>query len=149
MGNVVLNDAKGAIAEIIRDGADLIVIPLSAGDTDANLADGYGTSPTTLDNFLGGAPNEQTAGGWSRKVIANGSITLTIDDSGNLAKVILPDQTWTGPTAGNNTTDIAICIDGASDAVRRVLTVHDFVVTADGNDVTADFHATNGFWSST
>lgn len=149
MGNVVLNDAKGAIAEIIRDGADLIVIPLSAGDTDANLADGYGTSPTMLTDFLAGAPNEQAAGGWSRKVIANGSITLTVDDSGNLVKVLLPDQTWTGPTAANNTTDIAICLDAASDATRRVLTVHDFVVTADGNDVTADFHATNGFWSST
>lgn len=149
MANIVLNDAKGAIAELIRDGGDLIIVPLSAGDTDANLRDGYGTSPTTLDNFLAAAPNEQTAGGWSRKTVANGSVTLTVDDAADLIKVIIPDQTWTGPTAGNNTTDLAICLDGASDAARRVLTVHDFVVTADGNDVTADFHVTNGFWQST
>lgn len=149
MGNLVLNDGKGCIAELIRDGGDIIIIPISVADTDANYTDGYGASPTTLDNFLAGVPNEQTAGGWTRKTITNASITLTVDDSGNLVKVIVPDQTWTGPTAGSDVVDIAICLDAGADSGRRVLTVHDFAVTADGNDVTADFSATNGFWSST
>jgi hypothetical protein len=80
--------------------------------------------------------------------VTNASLTITIDDTADSVRVEVPDQTWTGPTAPNDVTDLVICLDGASDAAREVLTVHDFVVTADGNDVTADFNPATGFWSS-
>jgi hypothetical protein len=144
MGDFVLNDALGRIAEKVADGADLIIIPLSAMDADATVKD----AGPDLSTVLGLAGTTEQTTTWSRKVITNGTITLTVDDSSDLVKVIVPDQTWTGPTAGNNVTDILVCEDGASDAVRPVLSAHDFAVTADGNDVTADFHATNGFWQS-
>ncbi len=150
MADIVLNDSLGRIAEIVQDGGDIILIPLSASDADATMKDGYGGgNPTFLSDFLAAAGNtEQTAGGWVRKVILNAALTITIDDTANSVRVEAPDQTFTGPTAGNNTTKLVICLDGASDAAREVLTVHDFAVTADGNDVLADFTPATGFWSS-
>lgn len=147
MGNIVTNDALGRIAEKMADGGDIILIPLSASDTDALMKDGYAT-PSFLDDFLGDAANTEQTTTWSRKAIANASVVITIDDSTDQVRVELPDQVFSGPTAGNDTVSMAICLDGASDAVREVLTVHDFAVTADGNDVTADFNPATGFWNT-
>lgn len=146
MADIVLNDALGRVAEKVADGADIIIVPLSAADADATIKDAGPDLATVLG--LGGT-TEQTAGGWTRKVVSNASLTLSVDDAGDRVVVLIPDQTWTGPTAPNNTTDILVCEDGASDAARNVLTLHDFAVTADGNDVTADFDGTNGFWNAT
>lgn len=145
MGDFVLNDALGRFAEKIADGADIILVPLSAMDADGTVKNAGPDLATVL--ALGGT-TEQTTGGWSRKVILNAAITLTVDDSSDLVKVILPDETWIGPTAGNDTVDLLVNEDGATDALRNVLTAHDFVVIADGNDVTADFHDTNGVWQA-
>lgn len=144
MANIVLNDALGRIAEKIADGADLIIIPLSAVAADATLKD----EGPDLATVLAGTSNEQTGSTWSRKTVANGSVTLTVDDSGDEVRAEIPDQTWTGPAAANNVVALLVCEDGASDAARNVLTKHDFAVTTDGNDVTADFNPTTGFWSS-
>lgn len=146
MADIVLNDALGRIAEKVADGEDLIVIPLSAADTDATIKDAGPDLATVL--ALGGT-TEQTGSNWSRKVITNASLTLTVDDSGDKVLVLIPDQTWTAVAGSNNVTDILVCEDGASDAARPVLTLHDFAVTTDGNDVIADFDGTLGFWSST
>ncbi len=151
MGDFVINHSLGRTAEKIEDGADVILVVLSVMDADATVKDG------NPDNTLGGGSGildlggttEQTGSNWTpRKVISNGSITVTVDDSGDLVKVLLPDQTYTAVASANNTTDMFVCEDGASDTLRNVLTAHDFVVTTDGNDVTADFHVTNGFWQS-
>lgn len=146
MADLVINDLLGRFAEIIDDGADVQVIPCSALVADATLKDGNATPDITAFFAVGGNTEQVTS--WTRKDIANGSITVTIDDSSDLVKIILPDQTWTGPTGGNNTTDILLAEDTNTDGTDRVVTVHDFIVTADGNDVTADFHATNGVWQS-
>lgn len=150
MGNIVLNDSLGRIAELIQDGGDIIIVPLSAAEADATMKDGYGAgNPTMLSDFLGAAGNtERTTGGWNRKTVTNASLTVTIDDTGDSVRVEVPDQTWTSVAASNDTTDIVICLDAAGDSTREVLTVHDFAVTTDGNDVTADFNPSTGFWSS-
>lgn len=145
MANIVFNDGLGRTAEKVADGADLIIIPLSAADTDATLKDAGPDLATVLG--LGGT-TEQTSGGWSRLTVTNASLTLTVDDSGDRVLVIIPDQSWAGPTAPNDVVALLICEDGASDAARNVLTKHDFAVTADGNQVNADFDDTNGFWQS-
>ena len=148
MGNIVINDALGRIAEKVADGADLILIPLSAVDTDANLKDAY-AGGSNVDDILGDAANtERTTGGWVRKVILNASLTLTVDDSDDHVEVIIPDTTFTGPTTGNNVVALLIAEDAATDTLRNGLTSHVFVVTTDGNDVTADFSDAAGFWSS-
>lgn len=150
MADIVLNDSLGRIAELFQDGADFIMLPMSATDSEALMKDGYGGgNPTFLDDFLGAAGNtEQTGSTWTRKTVANASVTITIDDSADSVRVSVADQVWTAPLAGNNTTKLVLCVDGASDAVREVLTVHDFAVTTDGNDVTADINPANGWWSS-
>ena len=148
MGNIVINDALGRIAEKVADGADLILIPLSAVDTDANLKDAY-AGGSNVDDILGDAANtERTTGGWVRKVILNASLTLTVDDSDDHVEVIIPDTTFTAPTAGNDVVALLIAEDAATDTLRNGLTSHVFAVTTDGNDVTADFSDAAGFWSS-
>jgi hypothetical protein len=115
---------------------------------DATFEDGYADS--FLATVLADAANtEQTGSTWTRKVHTNANITLTIDDSTDLARVILDvDDTWTAVLAGNDTVALLICEDGASDAVRRVIGKWDFAVTTDGNDVTANYDQTNGIWTA-
>lgn len=151
MADFVLNHSLGRVAEKVDDGINYILVVLSAMDADGTVKDG------NPDNVLGGGSGvldlggttEATGSSWSvRKTIANGSLTVTVDDSGDLVKVLVPDQTYTAVASSNDTTDMFVVEDGASDAARFVLTAHDFAVTTDGNDVTADFHVTNGHWQS-
>lgn len=143
MADIVLNDALGAIAEKVKDGVDLQIIPLSAADTDGTIKDAGPDLATVLG--LAGTTEQTTS--WTRKVVANGSVTLTVDDAGDQVTVTVPDQTWVGPTTGNDVVAILIAEDnGGADSGDHVLTKHDFAVTADGNDVTADFGTS--FWSS-
>lgn len=146
--SAALNDMKGRLAEIVGDGGDLIVVPLSAADADATFEDGY--ADAFLATVLAAAGNtEQTGSNWTRKVHTNANITLTVDDTNNLMRVILDaDDTWTAIAATFNTVALLICEDGASDAVRRVIGKWDFVVTADGSDVTANYDQTLGVWTA-
>ena len=148
MADTGLNDMKGRLAEIIEDGGDIIVVPMSADDADATFEDGY--ADAFLDTVLGAAGNTEQAGStWVRKVHLNAVITSAVDDTANLWRIILDgDDTWTAPLAGNDTVSVLICEDGASDAVRRVIGKWDFVVTTDGNDVTANYDQTLGIWTA-
>lgn len=140
--SALLNDMKGRLMEIIGDGGDLIVVPLSAQDADATFEDGY--ADVFLSTVLGAAGNtEVTTGGWTRKVHTNANITATVDDTNDLMRAILDvDDTWTSVTV--NAVALLICEDGASDAVRRVIGLWTFSVTQDGSDVTANYDQVNG-----
>ncbi len=148
MVDTALNDMKGRLAEIVGDGADLIVIPMSADDADGTFKDGY--ADAFLATVLGAAGNtEQTGSTWARKVHLNANITGQVDDSADLWRIILDaDDTWTAVTAGNDTVSILICEDGASDAVRRVIGKWEFIVTTDGNDVVGNYDQTLGVWTA-
>ena len=148
MADTALNDFKGRLAEVIADGADLIVIPMSADDADGTFEDGY--ADFFLDTVLGAAGNtEQTGSTWSRKVHLNANITSTVDDTNDLMRIILDnDDTHTAPLAGNNTVSLLICVDGANDAAREVIGKWEFIVTTDGNDVTANYDQVNGIWTA-
>lgn len=148
MANTALNDMKGRLAEIVADGADLQVIPLSAVDADATFADGY-ASATVADVLAAAGNTEATGSNWVRKTHLNAAITITIDDTNDLARVILDnDDTWTAIAAGNDTVAILIAEVGGGDAVDRVIGKWDFVVTTDGNDVTANYDQTLGVWTA-
>src|SRR4051812_879422 len=76
MADFVFNQGKGAVAEKIRDGANLIMVPYDVGaSTDATIRDD--------DNLTAVLTHvtERTTGGWNRKTITNGSVTLTVDDT--------------------------------------------------------------------
>jgi hypothetical protein len=147
MADTALNDMKGRLTEIIDDGADLQVIPLSAKDVDATFEDGYGGSDIT--SILGGGAVERTTGGWSRKTHLNAAITSAVDDTADLWRIILDvDDTWGSVTGGNDVVALLICEVGAGDGTDRVIGQWDFVVTTDGNDVTANYDQVNGIWTA-
>ena len=60
------------------------------------------------------------------------------NDGANRYDIQVPQVTWTGPAASNDTTGLLICYDNTgadADGVLMPISHHDFVVVADGNDV--------------
>lgn len=141
MASYVLNIAKGRVAEYFNRvknnepaNSAIIVIPLSATDTEANAQD-FGT----VEAFLAGTPNEQTEG-WTRKTLDDTLLAaLTVDNTNNRMPASVPEVKWTAPTSGKNVVALLFAYDsdttGGTDANLIPLVVVDFVVTADGNDV--------------
>jgi hypothetical protein len=134
MADQVLNIAKGAVAEKIRDGANIQIIAITDAETDAVLRD-----KDTVSDFVSGATNEATQSGYARKSISNASITLTVDDTNDRVDVDVADQTWTAVASGGSAwTDLLFAEDvGGADSSRVPLTMQDFVITPDGSDITA------------
>lgn len=142
MADFVFNIAKGAVAEKIRDGATVVgVLVLKVAEADATLKD-Y----DTLAALLLGSNTEADFTNYARKTGLTG--TITVDDTNERVDVDLPDQTWTAAGgAANNTTVKLITYyqESAADSGRVPLTSHDFAVTTDGSDITAQFAAA-GFY---
>ena len=140
-GNWVENIAKGRAAELWNrvDANDpstsvIVLVPLKVTTTEAEARD-Y----ANLKTFLEGTADEQTEG-WSRKVLTDTETgAMTVDNANDRMPLSVPETKWTAPTSGKNTAGLAICYDPkageGTDEEIVVLTVHDFVVTADGNDV--------------
>jgi len=140
MADFVFNIAKGAAAEKFRDGAaNGIVMLLTAQEADAAAKD-----HDDLAAYLAAAgTTEKADGGYARKVALTG--TITVDDTNDRVDVDIPDQTWSALT-GAAVTDLVVAYEeAAADATRIPLTAHDFAVTPDGSDVTAQFNAA-GFY---
>lgn len=75
-------------------------------------------------------------------------ITITVDDTNDRVDLDLGDQTWSSVSAGDNWTDITISYDDDgtdTDTATIPLTQHDFSVTPNGGDITAQFAAA-GFY---
>ena len=138
-----MNIAKGRVRELIErvdtnDPADakIILIPLSASETEANAQD-----TDTVTAFLATAANEQTGGGWVRKTLTDADFASTdydANDTDNRGDASLPSVTWTTPTAGNNTTGLLVAYTeeaSPTDGGTIPISHHDFAVTTDGNDV--------------
>jgi hypothetical protein len=156
MPDLVCNNAKGRVVELAYNveagtpaAARFYVIPIAAGAaTDDQLRD----ANTFADIITAGA-TELAANGWDRKTITSTELVVDLDDSGNLADVdINIDLLWTSVTAGT-ATDLVICYSsvaqpGGGNAALVPLTVHDFTVTPDGSNVTAQV-ATEGFYRAT
>jgi hypothetical protein len=144
MANFVFNIAKGRIVEFYNRAENndptnsaLILVPLSASGTEAQGQDLDDLAAVEADaNFA-----EQTGGGWVRKTLESVQLVAlpAADDTNNRYAVAVPSVTWTGPTAASNTTGLLVCYDSdttaGTDSNIIPLTHHDFVVTADGNDV--------------
>lgn len=143
MANYTFNVAKGRVAELYNRVASndpansaLVLIPLSAQGSEAEAQD-Y----DTVTAVLGGTSNEQTGGGWVRKVLTNTELAAfpAPNDTDNRYDLQVPEVTWSAPTAGSDTTGLLIAYDpdttGGTDANLVPISSHTFAVTADGNDV--------------
>lgn len=144
MADFVFNIAKGRVAyySTLPAASDaLIVIPIEASgvEADATLKD-Y----DDVAALLAAANNEQSTMG--RKTVS--SVTVTVDDSNERVDIDIADQTWTAAT-GNAVSDLLICYDpdtgAGTDSSLIPLTFHDFSVTPDGSDITAQIAAA-GFY---
>jgi len=146
MADFVFNIAKGAVAEMVRDGAtNLIVLAFKASATDALMKD-Y----DNLSVLIGDAGvTEADFTNYARKTGITG--TVTVDDTNDRVDVDLPDQTWTsaGGASNNTLTDLIVAYENsAADTGRVPLTCHDFAVTTDGSDLTVQFNSAGFFRAS-
>jgi hypothetical protein len=148
MGNFVFNQGAGKVSEwaarvIANDPTNSIftIVLWNAGaTTDATIRDLDTVALIEADVNVA----EITGGTYARKTISDsvGSLTVTIDDANDRTDVDIADQTWTALTSGGtNPTDLSFNYDSDStagtDANVVPATWHDFVVTLDGSDVTA------------
>ena len=87
-----------------------------------------------------------------RKVLDDTDLVAfpTPDHSGEKFDFDIPDQVWSGAT-GNAVSKLLVCYDlnsaGGIDSEIIPMTAHDFVVTPDGSDITAQVAAA-GFFSA-
>lgn len=144
MADQVFNQAKGKGAEwAARVEANdptnsvFVIEAINTSATDATLRD--------LDTFAAIEADANTAevtnSGYARKTLANGTLTITIDDTNDRTDVDCADQTWTAVGAGTAWTDLVTGYDSDStagtDSNIVPVTQHDFAVTPDGSDITA------------
>lgn len=147
MANGVFNIARGKIGyygglPAASDGYIIVVFETAEADDTFNNHD-------TL-NSIKGTNTEWTATNYSRKTHTD--VTYSIDDTGNTAKVVIgSDDTWNTVT-GNAAVKLVICYDpdtGTGDDTTIIpLTYHDWSVTPNGGNITANHDQTNGHWSS-
>lgn len=154
MADFVFNIAKGKVHQYCENvdlgspaNSRLKVIPIETTglETDATLKD-Y----DNLSVLLAGTSNEQTTMG--RKTLTSTDVTLTVDDTNDRVDIDISDLTWTAAT-GNAISALVVvyCPDGVTpgaDTTFIPLTKHDFVVTPDGSDITAQIAAAGFFRAS-
>jgi hypothetical protein len=159
VADFVFNVAKGKIAEYAarvnaNDPANsaLIICLFNTSATDATLKD--------LDTLAAIEADANTAeltsgsnANYVRKTLTDASgITITVDDTNDRVDVDIPDQTWAALGAGTAVTDMLVAYDsdttGGADSAIVPLTWHDFAVTPDGSDVTAQIAAAGFFRAS-
>ena len=158
MANGVFNVARGKVGYYLDDAMGLtaansrLVIAvfslIEADDTLNNYA--------TLAAIEAGSNTEADATNYARIELAAAAVTYSVDDTGNTAKVVIDsDQTWTSVANddSNGAWDkLVVCWDGdngtGTDTDIIPLTYHDFSVTPNGGNITADFDQTNGIWGS-
>lgn len=156
MADFVYNIALGRVAELynrvdLNDPANsvLLVIAIVTSTGDSTLKDLDALSDVTGD----AGTAEATNSGYARKTLTDTEIVaMAPDDSNDRMDLDIPDQTWTGVATGDNWTDLLVCYDndstGGTDANIVPMTQHDFAVTPDGSDITAQVNAAGFFRAS-
>ena len=152
MANFVYNIAKGRAAELFKRVDDndpansgLTLVAINTTETDANLRD-----LDTLALVLGNANTaEVTNTNYARIDLSDTDVAFTVDDTNDRVDLDIADQTWSAIAAGTAWTDLLICynpdITLDVDANIIPMTQHDFSVTPDGSDITAQIDAA-GFY---
>ena len=157
MEDFIFNIAKGRIGEYANrvnsndptNAAFIVLVLATSGlESDAVLKD-----MNDVTAMVAGTTNEVTNSGYARKTLTDASsITITTDDNTDRVDVDFPDQTWTAVAAGDGWSKLVICYDSdttaGTDANIIPLTAHDFVLTPDGSDITAQLAAAGFFRAS-
>lgn len=138
MADGLFNISKGAFVEKVRDSAEALLIMLvKANEAEATLVD-----RDTVADVLANGTTEADFTNYARKTGITG--TITVDDTNNRVDVDIPDQTWTsaGGAANNTLTKLIVAYEeSAADSGRVPISHHDFAVTTDGSNLTAQINA--------
>lgn len=153
MANFVFNIAKGQVVSYYKRvdendpaAAVLVIAVWNTTATDATLIDLDTVSAIEADANTAEVANS----GYARKVLTDTELTAaTPDDANDRFDLDFPDQTWTAVAAGTAWTDLSTHYDAdgtgtGTDATNIPQTWHDFSVTPDGSDITAQ--TPNGFF---
>jgi len=104
--------------------------------TDATLKD--------LDDYAAVESDANTAevtnSGYAAKTLVAADVVVTYDDTNDRVDVDVPDQTWTAVAAGTAWTDLSFGYSteaSPTNAGTLPLSWHDFAITPDGSDITA------------
>jgi len=157
MADFVFNIAKGRVVEYFNrvdtndptNSALIVVVLATSGlESDATLIDF-----NDLAAVVAGTTNEVTNTNYARKVLTDADITMPApDDTNDRYDLDIADQTWTAVAAGDGWSKLLVCYDSdttaGTDANIVPLTAHDFVVTPDGSDITAQIAAAGFFRAS-
>lgn len=154
MADLVFNVALGSMAEWFRRvdandpaGCVLRVFIIDAnGDTDAAMKD-----RNDFAALVGGTANEVTNSGYANIALTDSDIAFVIDDGNDRVDLDIPDQTFSSVGSGDAWTDLIIAWDDdGTDTDSNTLcgTLHDFVVTPDGSDITAQINSAGFFRAS-
>ncbi len=126
--------------------AVLVLLVINTTATDAVLRD-----LDTIALVLANANTaEVTNTNYARVTLDQADLTaFAPDDANDRVDLDFADQTWTAVAAGDAWTDIVVAYDsdstGGTDANIVPCTQHDFAVTPDGSDITAQV-AADGFY---
>lgn len=144
MSDVIFNIAKGAAAEKARDDATkFLVLLLKVDEGNTGLID-----RATVSAILGASNTEANFTNYARKTGI--TATLAVDNTNDWVTLDMPDQTWTtaGGATNNTLTKLIIAYEeAAADSTRVPISAHDFAVTTDASDLTAQV-ATAGFYKA-
>ena len=155
MADFIFNVALGRAHEFARrvedndpaNSAFLIIVIDAAGISDATLKD-----VDTIADLEATGANEVANSGYARKELVDGDLTITIDDSNDRVDIDFADQTWSAVVAGDTWTDLIVAYvyseatGTSSDMIP--ISQHDFAVTPDGSDITAQLNAAGFFRAS-
>lgn len=154
MADGVFNIAKGRVNEFVNRVNDndpaastLDLILMMTDDSDANLRDF-----DDLAAIFAGAGAEATFSSYARIQLTDTDVVgSVVDDSGDTNDAdITVDPVWSSATTGQTLFRFLVCYNStgvAADAAIIPLTFHDFSVTTNGNDLTAQI-AAGGFFSA-
>ena len=156
MANGVFNIAKGRAAELWNNvktddptAAVLRVFLMKANEAESTLID----RDTISAVFAEAGSTEADFTNYTNKSIATAAlsaISLGTDDTNDLQDADIPDQTWTSAGGASNNTLTKLIVaydpDGTdTDTGTIPLTHHDFAITTNGGDLTAQIN-TEGFF---
>lgn len=143
MAAVVAKRGLGSLVKRVEDGADLIVVLLKAAQTNDLLQD-YDDLGTLIAHA---STDEADFTNYTRKVIDTLDVDPLYTAASNRWDIDIADLVYTdaGGATNNTLVKLLVCIDGANDAARLPVSVHDLAVTTDGTTLTVTI-PTDGFY---
>ena len=143
MADIVCNIAKGKAAQWaqnVEDNSPVAAVLRLFAIVSTNTDDERRDVDSITALLALGATAEATNTNYANLAMDETDITITVDDTGNVMNVDITDQVWSTIIAGDNWTHIVLAYDSLgtdADATTIPMTIHDFVVTPNGGDITA------------